>query len=80
MPAAGRGLVCCLCGGHWSCDELLAHMTDCRRRRVALYRSLPPPFDESEVLNPRTLLARNLLPAVPVGSASCGRARGGRAG
>lgn len=61
-----RYLVCCLCAGEWPRNELGNHMEQCRRERVRQFRQLPPPYEASEILRPRTLLARNLLPPIPV--------------
>ena len=68
--AASRGftksnLVCCLCSLQFPATELTDHMEDCRRRRSKQYSLLPNPYDESEVLRPQTLIARNLLPRIP---------------
>ena len=58
-------LACCLCSLEFPAVELNQHMEDCRRRRIKQYRKLPNPYDESEVLRPQTLIARNLLPRIP---------------
>ena len=68
--AAHRGysksnLVCCLCSLSFPAAELTDHMEDCRRRRTKQYQLLPSPYDESEVLRPTVLMARNLLPRIP---------------
>ena len=58
-------LACCLCARLFPGPSLMAHMDACRRQREDEYRQLPPPYDASDVLRPKTLLARNLLPRLP---------------
>jgi hypothetical protein len=65
-----EGLACCLCSRFYNAGDILDHMEECRRSRVEQYKRLPPPYEFSEVLRPKTLLARNLLPRIPGKGAS----------